>query len=104
MEAAKRARIEKASIVRHDYVPECRFVMSLCINDVVEIEDDGIEKCYRVQKMSGGKQFEITLKRPHDALPDTNENTLRIRSNKDIKRISRKIFVCSLGNTFSCND
>ncbi len=104
MEAAKRARIEKASIVRHDHVPEYRFVMSLCINDIVEIEDDGIKKCYRVQKMSGGKQFEITLKRPHDALPGTNENTLRIRSNKDIKRISRKIFVCPLGNTFSCND
>lgn len=78
--------------------------MSLCIDDMVEIEDNGIKKCYRVQKMSGGKQFEITLKRHHDALPEINENTLRIRSNKDIKRISRKIFVDSLGNVFACND
>lgn len=104
LEAAKRARIEKANIVQHDHGSECRFVMSLCINDLVEIEDNGTKKCYRVQNMSGGKQFEITLKQPHDALSDRNKNTLRIRSNKDIKRISRKIFVDSLGNTFACND
>lgn len=104
IEAARRARIDKTSIVQRDHGPEWRFVMSLCINDMVEIEDNGIKKCYRVQNMSGGKQFEIRLKLHRDALPDRNENTLRIRSNKDIKQISRKILIDPFGNTFACND
>lgn len=104
IEVAKRARIDKTSIVQHDHGHEWRFVMSLCINDMVEIEDNGIKKCYRVQNMSSGKQFEIRLKQHHDALRDINGNTLRIRSNKDIKRISRKIFIDPLGNIFACND
>lgn len=104
IEAARRARIDKTSIVQRNHGAEWRFVMSLCINDMGEIEDNGIKKCYRVQKMSCGKQFEITLKQHHDALPEINENTLRICSNKGIKRISRKILVDSLGNVFACND
>lgn len=104
IEAARRARIDKTNIVQRNHGAEWRFVMSLCINDMVEIEDNGIEKCYRIQNMSGGKQFEIRLKLHHDALSDLNENTLRIRSNNDIKRISRKISIDSLGNTFDSND
>ncbi|HHT9112554.1 MAG TPA: type II CRISPR RNA-guided endonuclease Cas9, partial [Candidatus Wunengus sp. YC65] len=104
IEAAKRARIDKTGIILREHGTEWRFVMSLCINDMVEIQDNGIKKCYRVQNMSGGKQFEITLKQHHDALSDRNENTLRIRSNKDIKRISRKTFIDPLGNNFACND
>lgn len=104
MEAAKRARIDKIGIVQRNHGPEWRFVMSLCTNDMIEIDNDKGEKHYRVQKMSGSKQFEITLKQHHDALPDINVNSLRIRSNKDIKKISSKIFIDPLGFAFACND
>ncbi len=53
IEAAKRARIDKTGIVQREHGPEWRFVMSLCINDMVEIvENSGVKKYYRVQKMS----------------------------------------------------
>ncbi|MCF6149389.1 MAG: type II CRISPR RNA-guided endonuclease Cas9 [Candidatus Kuenenia sp.] len=104
MEAAKRARIDKTGIVQRNHGPEWRFVMSLCTNDMIEVDNDNVKKYYRVQKMSGSKQFEITLKYHHDALPEINANSLRIRSNKDIKKISRKIFIDPLGSVFASND
>lgn len=40
MDAAKKVRIDKTSIVQRDHGPEWRFIMSLCINDMVEIVDN----------------------------------------------------------------
>lgn len=62
MEAARRARIEKMPIVQRKapwthngtiYGDGWSFVMSLYINDLVEIEENGRERLMRVQKLDG---------------------------------------------------
>ncbi|GAB4433915.1 MAG: type II CRISPR RNA-guided endonuclease Cas9 [bacterium] len=52
MEATKRAKILKTDIVQRDHGENFKFIMSLAINDMVEVEEDGVKKYYRVQKMS----------------------------------------------------
>ena len=104
MEAARRARIEKKTIVQRDHELRYRFVMSLCPGDMVEVDKEGEREFYRVQKMSSGKQIEIMLKRIHDALSDYNENSLALKSPEATKKIIRKISIDALGNILSCND
>lgn len=104
MEAARRARIEKKTIVQRDHGLKYRFIMSLCPDDMVEIGKDGEKRFYRVQKMSSGKQIEVMLKRPHDAMPDYNKNSLALKSPDATKKIIRKISIDILGNILSCND
>lgn len=100
--ASRRARIDKTNIVQKGN-GDTSFMFSLCANDLVEI--DGINTApYRVQKFSSGKDFEITLKKLNDALSDLNENTVRIRNEKDLTRIRRKLSVDPLGNLAQCND
>lgn len=51
MEAARRARIDKQPIVQRDHGEGFRFIMSLCANDMVVVEEDSQAKYYRLQKM-----------------------------------------------------
>ncbi|MBI5893694.1 MAG: type II CRISPR RNA-guided endonuclease Cas9 [Deltaproteobacteria bacterium] len=105
LEAAKRARKDKTAIVQRDHGAEWRFVMSLAINDLVETKDGGIIKLYRIQKLSSGKQMEITLKHLNDSVPDYNDNTWAIKSAIATKKaIVRKVAVDALGNIRTCND
>lgn len=108
MEAARRARgtanTEKSGIVQRDHGAEWKFVASFSINDIVQIASSGAEIPYRIQAISEGNQFEITLKRLNDALSDKNENTLRLRSENSLKQILRKLTVDPLGNLAPCND
>lgn len=78
MEAARRARIEKLPIVQQNspwrtegqiYGDGWSFVMSLCINDLVEIEESGMKRLMRVQKLdaSNGR---IYLRSHTDARTD----------------------------------
>jgi CRISPR-associated endonuclease Csn1 len=71
MEATKRARIDKLSIVNKNHGNEWQFIMDLCINDIVSIEKDDKRVFYRVQKLGGG--YDITL-RLHTASTLNNKN------------------------------
>jgi CRISPR-associated endonuclease Csn1 len=104
LEAARRARRDKKEIVNRNHGIEWRFVMSLFINDIVETEDGGIIKLYRIQKLSSGKQIEITLKHLNDSVPDYNDNTWAMKSAMATKAIVRKIAVDTIGNITPCND
>ena len=83
MEAARRARRARIPIVRRDCEEGWRFVMSLSINDMVNL--DAQEKgcdLYRVQKISGTGQMQMMLRAHTGAFDDAtcllkNPNTLR---------------------------
>ncbi len=71
MEAAKRARITKESIVQTNHGENWKFIMSLCINDTVSVEKMGKRKFYRVQKISSSGQITLRL---HTASTDKDKN------------------------------
>lgn len=104
MEAAKRARRDKTSVIQWNHGSEWVFVMSLCINDIVEARDGETTKLYRIQKISSGKQMEITLKHLNDSMPDYNDNTWAMKSITATKAIVHKVAVDAIGNIYTCND
>lgn len=102
IEAAKRARMDKTGIVQREHGQEWRFIMSLCINDMVEIvENSGVKKYYRVQKMSDPSiilRYHVSTStsdrdKPPEILRYT-ANTLK----------GRKVSIDCLGNGTPCND
>lgn len=100
MEAARRARIDKTAIVQRNHGEDWRFIMSLAINDMVEIEEVGIKRYYRVQKMSDPT---ITM-RLHiiTATSDTDHTGVLRKSPNTL--CCRKVLVDSLGTITPCND
>lgn len=101
MEAARRARRDKKTIVNRYHSPEWLFVMSLCINDVVEIENNGRRQYYRVQKISDPtiilRHHVSTSTSDHDKPPEVlrpSPNTLH----------GRKVSIDCLGSITPCND
>ena len=98
MEVAHRVRRQKLPPVQRDHGPDWKFIMSLTANDMVQIDDNGERRTYRVQKMSKGR---ITF-RLHTAatLDDTSHrliktpNTLRCT----------KVIVDPLGNVRPAHD
>jgi CRISPR-associated endonuclease Csn1 len=101
MEAAKRARRDKVPIVKRDHGPGWRFIMSLCINDIVEIEDNDIKGYYRVQKMSDPI---ITLRHhTSTSTSDYDKPPIVLRRSPSTLRC-KKVSVDYLGNVTSCND
>lgn len=102
IEAAKRARINKTRIVQHDHGPECRFVMSLCINDMVEIvANSGVKKYYRVQKMSDPS---IILRYHTSTSTSDRDNPPEILRYTANTMNGRKVSIDCLGNITPCND
>lgn len=83
-----------------------RFLFSFCKNDYVEIiGDDNQLAVYRVQKMSGGESFEITLRPLNEAFTDNKDgNPLRLRSKSSLLKIVRKLQVDPLGHLAQAND
>jgi len=55
MEAADRARRGKQPVIKQNHGPGHEFVMALCINDMLEIIQQGQKCIVRVQKMTKGK-------------------------------------------------
>ncbi|MBU1920314.1 type II CRISPR RNA-guided endonuclease Cas9, partial [bacterium] len=51
VEAARRAKAG-IPVFQKDHGPDRKYVMSLCINDMIELESKGQRQLYRVQKMS----------------------------------------------------
>jgi len=83
-----------------------QFLFSLCRNDYIEfLGDSGKLSLYRIQKMSGGSGFEITLRPLNEAFTDTKDgNPLRLRSKPSLSKIVRKLQVDPLGHLTQAND
>lgn len=100
MEAAKRARIEKTSIVCKSHGPEWNFIMSLGVNDMVEIEQDGKSNYYRLQLLDASNRNIIF--RLHTSASIEDKKT---RLQKKAHLLScRKISIDPLGGITTCND
>lgn len=89
-----------------DLGPKWNKLFSLCANDYVEFRgDDGNLRVYRVQKMSGGKQLEITLRGLSDGNTDTGKgDCVRVRSKDSLNSIFRKVQVVPLGRLTTARD
>lgn len=100
MEAAKRARRDRTDIVQKDHGAEWKFLMSLCINDMVEIEDiDEKKKFYRIQLLDSSNE-NIVL-RLHTAAKLDNKTKLNKVPN--VLRC-RKVEVDPIGNITQNHD
>ena len=100
MEAANRARMKKTEIVQRDHGADFRFVMSLAINDMVQIEHGDKKLYYRVQKLCGSNET-ITF-RFHTAA-SLEESGERLYKNPNTLRCL-KISVSPLGEIRPCRD
>lgn len=103
-EAARRVRRSNEDIVSKATESGWRFVMSLGVNDYVEVRAGDNLGLYRIQNMASGSQIEIVLKEPTDALSERNSKTIRLRNNEATKSIVRKLSVDPIGCVFACND
>ncbi len=89
-----------------DLGPEWRLLFTLCSNDYVEfLGDDGRLRVYRVQKMSGGQNWQVQL-RP---LEDTRAGyipgiTVVMTGSNALRKITRKLQVDPLGHLTQAND
>lgn len=100
MEASKRARIDKTAIVQRNHGPEWKFIMSLAINDLVEIEHDNQKRYYRVQILDGSNK-RVTF-RLHNAATLDEKRTQFIGYSNSLR--CRKVTIDPLGNIYPCND
>lgn len=100
MEAARRARIAKTPIVQRDHGTEWRFVMSLHINDMVEVEIDGVKRYYRVQLFDASN--ENIVFRVHCAATLENKET-RLQKNPNTLH-AKKVSVDVLGGITYCKN
>jgi CRISPR-associated endonuclease Csn1 len=99
LEAAKRVRHEQRAEVDRDGGPGLRFVMSLMINDMVEVSAPDGPAYYRVQKISNDTG--ITLRRSNAATLDFNHERLLVRPNT---LRGRKVTVDAIGHVRYASD
>jgi hypothetical protein len=102
MEAAARARRKNVSICDRSAPDGWRFVMSLSINDMVEVRRDGASAYYRVQKLDGGNR-RLYLRHHLAATTEDKDEGLAIMA-KGLPLIVRKVFVDPLGYVSTAND
>ncbi len=100
MEAARRARMAKTPIVQRDHGTEWRFVMSLHINDMVEVEEDGRKRYYRVQYLDLSSKRIVF--RDHLAATLEDKESRLIKSAHLFKGV--KVFVDTLGTVTYCKN
>jgi len=100
LEAAKRARRDKTSIIQRDHGQEWKFIMFLAINDMIEIEKDGKRLYYRVQILDGSNK-RITF-RLHLAATLDEKNTQLVGYPNRLR--CSKVTIDHLGNIYPCND
>lgn len=102
MEAAARARRKKIPIYDCSAAEGWTFLMSLGINDMVEISRDGVSEYYRVQKLDGGNR-RLYL-RHHLAATTEDKNEELVITAKSLSSIVRKLSVDPLGYISTAND
>ncbi len=89
-----------------DLGPEWRKLFSLCANDYVEFRgDDGKLKVYRIQKMSGGQNWQIQVRQLEDTRTEyIKGSTIVLTGSNALKKITRKLQVDPLGHLTSASD
>jgi len=99
LESARRVRREQRPEVDRDGGPGARFVMSLMINDMFEVQTPDGPAYYRVQKISN--DTEITLRRSSAATLEFNHERLRLRPST---LHGRKVTVDAIGRVQYAGD
>lgn len=100
MEAAKRARIDKVTVVQRTHGADWNLIMSLSVNDIVQLKQNGDVRYYRVQLLdssNGNIAFRLHTAATLDSIATRlfkNANTLRCK----------KVVVDPLGAIAYCND
>ncbi len=102
MEAAARARRRKTPIVDREWEGR-EFLMSLAINDMVELDEDGTESLYRVQRLEAPAGLEL---RHHQAatLSNRSEQVRVVISKLVCERKMRKVNVSPIGELRNARD
>ena len=96
LEAAQRARRDKAPIVNREQ-EGCEFLMALSKNDMVQLDDGGLNSLYRVQEVSGVNE-ELVLRHHRAAQSDNNAERVSGEPHRLIgERQLRKVDVTPLG-------
>lgn len=102
MEASRRAQMDEQVFQREK--PGWRYVMSLCLNDIVEWKrEDGQLELRRVSTLfesRKSKAFEITLSPLKNARKVMKDN-IRVRSRKDLFKIVRRVCLNPIGEEIS---
>lgn len=103
MEAAKRARRDKSPIIDREK-DDCEFLMSLCINDMVELDGGGLDNLYRVQILDAdGKR--LVLRHHRAATLEDKSEQVRVAVSKLVdERRMRKVNVTPLGEIEHADD
>jgi CRISPR-associated endonuclease Csn1 len=102
MEAAARARRKNVPVCDRSVPEGWRFLMSLSINDMVEVRQNGESQYYRVQKLDGGNR-RFYLRHHLSATSDDKEGGVML-SSKGLAAIVRKVSVDPLGYISTSND
>jgi len=101
-EAARRLR-SREPVVKLPKGSDARFVMSLAINDLVEVPVDGQKQIYRIQKLDG-RSKNITMRLAKAATIQSNETRL-FKNPKTLGELSaRKVKVDILGRVHPSYD
>lgn len=95
-EAAKRARLLKVPIVQKDHGDNWKFVMSLCANDMMEIEENGNKEYYRVQKLAATNNV-VVLRKHETAIVDERDAATVLRKTPNTLK-GVKVEIDPLGN------
>ena len=105
MEAAKRARKLKQPIIQTDHGEGREYIMYLCINDTISIEENSKREFYRIQKLDP-RNNRIVL-RLHSAATLQNESEGRTKSisvlMRDLKMRKESVDVLGYLPTFNEN-
>ena len=95
-EAANRTRRKKTNAVQFDH-PEGEFIMWLCANDMVEIDENGEKMIFRVQKLDPNNNR--IYFRLHTAATLENKSEALVKTINQLSSLKfRKLFVDILGN------
>ena len=96
MEAVKRARRDRTPIVDCE-MEGCEFLMALSINDMVELDEGGLETLYRVQKIEPTNRRLVLRHHLAATLDDSATQVSMVISKLVDERRMRKVDVAPLG-------
>lgn len=103
LEAARRARILKQPIVQRDHGPEWRLVMSLAVNDMLQIGKESQPDFYRVQVVAATNET-VWLRHHLAAKLDDNAQRLIKSPNTLLQLGARKVSVDPIGRPSPIRD
>jgi CRISPR-associated endonuclease Csn1 len=92
---------------KHPQYPDARFMMSLCINDMVIYKKNNNKYLCRVQKISGegnGESIDISFRDHTASTIDSEKKGFRVRTLSPSKFDIEKVFVDPLGRVLPAHD